>query len=275
MAVAGTERRGTRGTSRTGGRIGARRRGRGITRLVRLERRRLACSVHPAWKGSVAVLLVVTMGACSSTTRVRLPSPELSQMNLRAHDTRSTVTLRDGRQLEVDGLRVNVEEATGSLVRQRTVDAQYEATSPWDLPDVGEQDLSVPSVSIARVSMRTDRGKGSAIGAAAGLVGGTGAGAGIGYGIAAAAADSCSRTVVVNGLPYSVYDPECASNNDLGKTGTTVLGAIIGAVVFGVVGYFVGRRGVERTYEFDVEPDRARPVSPSAAATVSDAWVQP
>lgn len=195
----------------------------------------------------IACLLVVTTSACTSTTRVRLPSPELSEMNLRAHDTRSTVTLRDGRQLEVDGLQVNVDEGRGVLLRERKVDAQAEAKGEWRVPEGGQKPVAVPSSQIVRVVMRTDKGKGAAIGGVAGTVVGGGIGMGIGY--AARPNEPC----------VGPYQPtECPTTSGLKDLGSTVLGLVVGAVVVGVAGFLLGRRGVERTYELGEETNVAR-----------------
>jgi hypothetical protein len=174
---------------------------------------------------------------------VRLPSAELSEMNVRAHDTRSTVTLRDGRQLELDGLQVNVDEARGVLLRERTAEAKGE----WRAPEGGQKPVAVPSSQILRVVMRTDKGKGAAIGGATGTLVGGGIGMGIGY--AARPNESC----------VGPYQPtECPTQAGLKDLGATLLGLVVGAVVLGVTGFLLGRRGVERTYEFGEEANVAQ-----------------
>lgn len=161
-------------------------------------------------------------------------------MNLRANGVRSTVTLRDGRQLEVEGLRVDVEEASGRLVGERSlaaaVDASSESPRGAELP----KPVTFPSTEILRVEMRTGRGKGAAIGGISGAVVGLFAGGGIGY--AAAPTQDCSG-------PY--VPTECASTNGINQTSGLLIGGVVGAIILGVTGLLVGRRGVERTFVFD------------------------
>jgi hypothetical protein len=217
----------------------------------------------------LALVLIVSVTACSTTTRVGLPSAELTQMNLRAHDERSTVTLRDGRQLEVEGLQVNVEEAKGRLLRERTVDAEGRAASDWLRVAGDPEPVTLSSREITRVEMRTGEGKGAAIGGIGGLLAGAAIGGGIGYGVGKVETPPCpflSTSPSSCILYQDLYD---SSDDALETAAYTVLGMIIGGVVLGLTGLLIGMQGKKRTYEFEAtfvpsEP-AAPPVEPAPA----------
>lgn len=211
-------------------------------------------------RAPLALVLIVSVTACSTTTRVGLPSPELTQMNLRAHGERSTVTLRDGRQLEVEGLQVNVEEAKGKLLRQRTVDAEGRATSDW-LRVAGEPEpVTLPSREITRVGMRTGEGKGALIGGLSGLLVGAGVGGGVGYAVRPDTQSWCPYP-----SPTGIGYLPCGDSTDdaLEALGYTFLGMIIGGVVLGLTGLLIGMQGKKRTYELDAAPVPAVPAAPA------------
>jgi len=185
----------------------------------------------------VSLLLVVCLGACSTTKHVALPSPELSAMNLKTHGTKAQVTLRDGRQLEVEGLQVGVESARGEVRRERTLTESGAPASKWQDAEPGSRDLALRSEEIARVQIRTGRGKGGLIGFLSGVVLGGGAGAGIGYAVADAP-PSCP--------PFIGCKPR-DSHTDWREIGAAI-GSLAGALVLGTLGAVLGSRGKERTY---------------------------
>jgi hypothetical protein len=156
-------------------------------------------------------------------------------MNVKTHDARSTLTLADGRQLEVDGLHVGAAQTRGSVSKERTVDAQGHAQSAWQKLADGPREITLRSADVSRVELRTDKVRGGVIGTLTGAVGGGLVGVGLGYGIGDAASSS--------GCPSGEV---CNIDAILGA----VVGGILGAVVFGIVGLFVGKKGVERTYLF-------------------------
>jgi len=175
-------------------------------------------------------------------------------MNLAAHDNRSIVTLDDGRQLEVENLQVNVDRAAGQLRRERRVDAKGEPIADWSEAGGASSPIQLRTDEIAQVELRSGRRRGGFWGAFTGVVVGGVIGAVSGFAIAEATANSCS--LVATGVPN--YPFACADNNHLNRDfAGAAIGAVIGSVLLGVIGYFVGRRGIHRTYVLETRPDMA------------------
>ena len=193
-----------------------------------------AAPIQRALHTSVALLLVVSLTACS-TTKVTVRSPQLAELNRHAQSTKSVVTLRDGRQLEVQGLQVGAEDARGELRRERAAPVGGREAR-WAKVPVEAKELMVASREIATVWLRSGRQKGGWLGALAGLLVGGGAGIGIGY--AATTEDPCG--------PYST---ECYPG--LEKAAGSLVGLVVGGVVGALTGALIGSRGVERTYVFE------------------------
>jgi len=188
------------------------------------------------WRSVLALTLIVTVTACSSTTQIAVPSAELSKMNVKAHDTRSTVTLVDGRQLEVDALHVGVTQSEGRLLRERSVDSTDQPLGKWQSVGDAPRPIAFGTEEITRVEFRHDKGKGGALGFMFGALGGGLLGAGLGYGI------------------YEATTTKNRDNPVPGEALSAFFGALVGIAVFGLVGLFVGRRGTAYTYDFEPQP---------------------
>jgi hypothetical protein len=176
----------------------------------------------------------VTVTACSSTTQIAVPSAELSKMNVKARDTRSTVTLGDGRQLEVDALHVGVTQSEGRLLRERRVDSTGQPLGEWQSVGDDPRPIGFATEEITRVEFRHDKGKGGVLGFTFGAIGGGLLGAGVGAAVGASNSlgDGAPPAEAVFGL----------------------IGALVGIAVFGLIGIFVGRRGTAYTYDFVPQP---------------------
>lgn len=201
--------------------------------------------MHGCVRGALALILCVSVSACSTTTHVALPSPELSAMNVRIHDARSTLTLKDRRQLEVEGLQVGVEHTRARLRRERTLGLDGERASAWVEEEGEPRTVTIASREIAKVEVQTDRKKGATIGGLTGLLLGSGVGAGVGYAIADATVTECPDAVP--GFP----PPPQYCNDGLERLGVLLIGLAVGAVVFSLAGLIAGSEGVHRTYLFE------------------------
>lgn len=203
--------------------------------------------MHGSLRSTLALILCVSVSACSTTTHVTLPSPELSAMNVRTHDARSTLTLVNGRQLEVERLHVGAEQTRVRVSRERTVDQEGRAQSAWLRVDDGPREVTLPSAEVSRVELRTDKVKGGFLGALGGGLLGTGIGAGIGVGVGKAMQNDCFSPPRPG---YPSYE-SCRDDNRYKTLVGLVSGMIAGAILFTVVGAAVGSRGKERVYVFD------------------------
>jgi hypothetical protein len=198
----------------------------------------------------LALALVVTVSACS-TTQVARPSQELSKMNVSARNTRSVVTLTDGRQLDVEKLHVGLHVADGRLRRERRLDVEGKARSDWEEVGGDPLDIAFPSDEIVRVELTTARGKGGVIGGLAGLVVGFLVGSGVGLGVGAALQEDCRR-------PFPGFGRDSCEDSNVAKVVYAwLIGSVVGALLLGGVGVLIGVQGVDRTYEFVAAPDAA------------------
>jgi hypothetical protein len=187
-------------------------------------------------------------------------------MNARVHSTRAKILLRDGREFEVASLRVGLEHAMATGLRERRIRADGKPDGAWRDIAAANRESDLATHDISQVKIRTDRTRWGWIGGITGAIVGSGIGAETGHGIAKANASPCSP------LGSYAYDNDCELAQNVKEFVAFTLGGAAGAALFSLIGVLLGARGVERTYWIAPSATKAADPASGAAADAPAPW---